>query len=369
MKEKTNNFFAGLDTQKGDISEELSPLCANINPLMTEASSRRGTEKSFPVALDGEIKGIFEYTPRYGIPGSIMTGSGVLFLDLEKITETIYGDTTFKTVYSDGSYIWLADVNSTRLRLTKYDNGATTEYTLSGDYNGDVVIFEIGGSLRAAIFNGSTLRIVTFSGGSLSLTDTSAVVGSLYGVFVSSLMSLAYIYGNEDFNFTFDGSNIAAGPSMIGTPEAIQGYTETATNIYLIQAGGVVQTSTGGAWSSHATGIRVDPIWSNSVVSGVDYMVCVYSVGDTNYGIYTYNGTTLSRIDSRRYSFGATDGTNFCAIDNSVFLYGNSPSSMLPTAYIATPQSAYGMRMAVLNGIAYIVGGRRSVDGVMVVRI
>lgn len=358
MNENPKKIFTGLDTRGGELNDIATPLCANVDVRGTELRSRNGYQKVFMVGLGSPIMGIFNYITKY-----------LEYINIPRVATIIDSDYIYSDVYSDGSYIWTADGNGTRLRLLKYDNGATTEYTLSGDYNGDLLIFEFDGSLRIAIDSGTTLRIVTFDGSSLSLTDSTATSGTIFGVFVSSIMSLVYLYGNNGFNYSFDGSGIADGPAIIVGTNSIHGYTETATNIYLIHPDGYVQTSSGGAWSLHATGVYVDPIWSNSVVSGVDYMVCVYSVGDTNYGIYTYNGTTLSRIDSRRYSFGATDGTNFCAIDNSVFLYGSSPSSMLPTAYITTPQSAYGMRMAILNGVAYIVGGRRSVGGIMAVRL
>lgn len=346
-----------MDARGGDVADYATPFCANVDVRGTELETRDGYTKLFLTALDAPIMGIFDCITRYDQN-----------ISLPRCATVLDDDTKYNDVYSDGSYIWLADGNATRLRLTKYENGTKTEYALAGDYEGDIVMFEFGGDLRLAISDGTSARVVTFDGSALSLTDTSAATGSMYGVFVSTVMSLAYVYGNS-FNFSFDGSSMAAGPSVIGSPEAIQGYTETATDIYLIQSDGVVQASSGGAWSSHATGISVDPIWSNSNISGTDYMVCVYAVGDSNYGIYTYDGTTLTRVSSRRYAFGSRDGGNFYAIDNSVFLFGNDPSDMSALASIWTPQSAYGMRMATLGGVAYVVGGKRNINGLMVVKI
>ena len=92
----------------------------------------------------------------------------------------------------------------------------------------------------------------------------------MYGAYVSTVNSVVYIYG-KGVNFEFDGANISDGPSLIGDPEAIQGYTESGGNIYLIQADGVVLVSSGGGFSSHATDIFIEPIYSFATFSGTAY--------------------------------------------------------------------------------------------------
>lgn len=359
MKENSNKIFIGVDARGGDIKSYSTPLCANMDTRGTELRSRKGYTKMFRVALSDRIMGIFDYITKYNKN-----------IQLPRVATVIEDDKQYSAVYSDGSNVYFVDAEGTRLRLRKYTNGAFTDYTLNGSYGGRSRIFELGGSLRIINKTGNTVSAITFNGSALSLTDSTTASGTLYGAFVSSIMSLAYIYGSSDINLSFDGATIATGPTLIGSPGAIQGFTEDATDIYLIQADGVVQTSNGGAWSSHATGVFVDPIFSNAVISGVDYMACVYAPGDSNYGIYTYDGTTLSRLDNRRIAYSATDGTSLYAIDNGVFIHGTTATNLELIAYVTPAVSTYGMQFAVLDGEAFAVGGDvTSKMGIMVVSV
>lgn len=356
MNETDRKLFVGVDARGGEINDYSTPLCANMDVRGTELRSRKGYDKMFLVSLKDPIMGIFNYITKY-----------LKNISLPRYATIIEDNVLYRDVYSDGSYIWLVDVDETRMRLTKYNNGAKTHYTLSGDYAGEARIFEYGGSMRILHWTDTTLSVITFNGSTMSLTDSRASTEHVYGVFVSSIASLAYFYGN--INFQFDGSTISDGPALLGGSTIIQAYSETATAAYLIQAGGIIQRYSAGSWVFHASDVYVDQVEDICKIGTTTYLFANYSseFPGTEYGIYTYDGTTLTREFERRVQCGGTDGTKLYAMDNSVGLFGDSLADMKFIGYIWTPTPYAGVRMAVLNGIAYSVGGKFSRKGIAVI--
>lgn len=373
MREQNTKIFGGLDSDEGAIDAFSSPLCIDSEPRGAELAPRRGYARENSVSMGGAILGIFPYISRYGEKGNIAIAAGDIYSDfnIEAGRVPYFEGVTVNATYSDGTSAYFVDGNSTRLRLVKLNGGAFTAYTLLGNYaNNRAFVFEFGGNVCICVERLSDIAIVTFNGSALSLTDTQAAAGIVvYGVYVSAILSVALIFGTL-VNFQFDGATISAGPAVIGTPDAIQGYTETATDIYMLQAGGVVQKSSGGAWSAHAVDIYVDPIYSLVKIGGVEYLGCVYSPGDTDYGIFSYDGSVLTRHDTSKMAFLCTDGTDIYSIDNSIFLFSGAPGSLSVRSYVTDSASTYGMQCSFLGADVYVVGGTHSdKTGVWAVRL